>query len=209
MTDKTKNMILIYTEQTPNPETLKFVSNRILYDGVADFKDAEMAEKWSPLAQKLFDLPYVKQVYISKNHVAVTKEMTFSWSDIMLHLKDAIKKHLEADGKVVNEGYAEEVEKVERERRAKQFEGDDGAIAKRIVELLSEYVNPGVAADGGRIEFVSYKDGVVTVDLQGACAGCPSSTVTLKQGVEELLTRMIPQVKEVVEYNDLLMGPVY
>lgn len=190
---------MLYTEQTPNPETLKFVLNRILYKGTADFGDEDFGREWSPLANFLYDFPYVKGVFISNNFVTVTKEMNYEWSDIMLKLKEAIKNYVEEGNPIVREGFEEVKKEIEEERGlGVEYDEEDADIAKKIIELLDQYVKPAVEMDGGNIEFKRFKDGKVTLELQGACSGCPSSTVTLKAGIEGMLKRMVPQVKEVV-----------
>lgn len=193
-----KSPVLIYTEQTPNPESLKFVTNRILYKGTADFKDAETAEEWSPLASALYEKPFVKGVYICNNFVTITKELQFDWSDLMLPLKQFIKEYVEGGAAIVKDGYEEAKAALEAERDELEYAGDEAEIVQMIKNLIEERVKPAVESDGGNIEFKSYKDGVVTLIMQGACSGCPSSTVTLKAGIEGILKRMIPQVKEVV-----------
>jgi NFU1 iron-sulfur cluster scaffold homolog, mitochondrial len=200
-TDNTtaKSPVLLYTEQTPNPESLKFVTNRMLYRGTADFREAELAAEWSPLATELFALPYVKGVYISNNFVTITKEMNYDWPDVMLKLKDFIKKYVEDEKTIVSEGFSEAMQKIEEERGAGyQYSEEDAGIVARIKDLIETYVKPAVEMDGGNIEFKSYDKGVVHVIMQGSCSGCPSSTVTLKAGIEGMLQRMIPEVKEVV-----------
>ena len=199
METATKSPVLLYTEQTPNPETLKYVTNRLLYRGTSDFKEKEEAEAWSPMANSLMELPYVKAVYFNNNYVTVTKEFNYDWADIMLKLKQFIKEYVENGGKVLNDGYAEHLAETQAAENAAQFEGEDGEIAKKIKDIIDTYVKPGVEMDGGNIEFKSFKDGVVTVVMQGACSGCPSSTVTLKAGIEGMLKRMVPEVKEVVQ----------
>ncbi|MEM9990136.1 MAG: NifU family protein [Bacteroidota bacterium] len=195
----TKSPVMLYTEQTPNPETLKFVSNRMLYRGTAEFKEEALAREWSPLATELFDLPFVKGVYLSNNFVTVTKEFNYSWDDIKLRIKDFIKKYVEDGKEILKDGFAEAMEALEAERGASySYSEDDAEIVKKIKDLLQTYVKPAVEMDGGNIEFSSYKEGVVSVLLQGACSGCPSSTVTLKAGIEGMMKRMIPEVKEVV-----------
>lgn len=195
----TKNPVMLYTEQTPNPESLKYVSNRMLYKGTADFREEELANKWSPLATALFELPYVKGVYICNNFVTVTKEMNYAWEDIMLQLKEFIKKYLEDGKAIVDDGFAEAMAKIEAERGVEyQYTGEEAELVKKIKELIDTYVKPAVEMDGGNIEFKSFNKGVVTVILQGSCSGCPSSTVTLKSGIEGMLKRMVPQVTEVV-----------
>ena len=191
--------ILIYTEQTPNPESLKFVTNRMLYRGTADFRERSLAEEWSPLATFLFQKSYVKSVYICNNFVTVTKELNYAWEDIMLKLKTEIKDYINDGGVIITDGFAEAMAEIEEESGVDyQYTGDEAEIVKKIKELIETYVKPAVEMDGGNIEFKSWDDGVVTVTMQGACSGCPSSTVTLQAGIEGMLKRMIPQVKEVV-----------
>ena len=198
-TTATKSPVLLYTEQTPNPESLKFVTNRMLYRGTADFREEELAREWSPLGSVLFDKPFVKGVYISNNFVTVTKEFNYAWEDIMLKLKEFIKLYVQDGGEIVKEGFAEAMAEIEAERGASyEYSEDDAEIVAKIKELIDTYVKPAVEMDGGNIEFKHFKDGIVTVILQGSCSGCPSSTVTLKSGIEGMLKRMLPQVKEVV-----------
>ncbi len=195
----TKSPVLLYTEQTPNPESLKFVTNRMLYRGTADFREEELAHTWSPLATALFAFPYVKGVYVCNNFVTVTKELNYSWEDIMLKLKAFIKEYVEEGGEIIKEGFAEEMAKIEAERGASyEYTEDEAEIVKKIQDLIETYVKPAVESDGGNIEFKSWDRGTVTLIMQGACSGCPSSTVTLKAGIEGMLKRMIPEVQEVV-----------
>lgn len=200
MTQETivKHPVTLYTEQTPNPETLKFVTNRMLFaQNTADFRDAESAKEWSPMATALFELPYVKGVYISNNFVTISKEFNYDWADIMLKLKSFIKDYIESEKTILNDGYAAAREQ-EKSEDSINYSEDDAAIVVKIKELIATYVKPAVEMDGGNIEFASYVDGVVSVVLQGACSGCPSSTVTLKSGIEGMMKRMIPEVTEVV-----------
>ena len=191
---------MLYTEQTPNPETLKFVTNRMIYRGTADFKEEALAKEWSPLAIALYELPYVKGVYISNNFVTLTKELNYDWEDIMLQAKAFIKKQIEEGQVFIKEGFAEAMEAIEAERGASyEYSEDEVAIVKKIKDLIDTYVKPAVESDGGNIEFKKYEQGTVTVIMQGACSGCPSSTVTLKAGIEGMLKRMVPEVKEVVQ----------
>jgi NFU1 iron-sulfur cluster scaffold homolog, mitochondrial len=195
----TKSPVMLYTEQTPNPESLKFVTNRMLYKGTADYREEKLAKEWSPLATALFELPYVKGVYICNNFITITKEFNYDWADIMLKLKEFIKAYIEADKGIVKEGFAEAMEKIEAERGAGyEYSDDDAAIVQKLKDLIDTYVKPAVEMDGGNIEFKSWNQGVVTVVMQGSCSGCPSSTVTLKSGIEGMLQRMVPEVKEVV-----------
>ena len=191
--------VMLYTEQTPNPESLKFVTNRMLYRGTADFREEALAREWSPLASALFDLPYVKGVYISNNFVTVSKEFNYAWEDIMLKLKNFIKSYIDEGQAILNEGFEEAMAALEAERGASyEYSEDEAEIVRKIKDLIETYVKPAVEMDGGNIEFKSFEEGIVTVILQGSCSGCPSSTVTLKAGIEGMLKRMIPEVKEVV-----------
>ncbi len=190
-----KTPVLLYTEQTPNPESLKFVTNRMLYRGTADFREASLATEWSPLGTALFEMPFVKGVYICNNFVTISKEFNYEWAEIMLQIKDFIKNFIESDGVILKEGYAEAMAAIENQ--APQYSGDNAELIKRIKDLIDTYVKPAVEMDGGNIEFKSFDEGTVYVILQGSCSGCPSSTVTLKAGIEGMLTRMIPEVKSV------------
>lgn len=193
---KTLGPILIYTEQTPNPETLKFVTSRILYDGMADFSTKEKAENWSPFAVELYKFPYIKSVIINKNFVSLDKDANSNWREIMIEIKGFIKNYLEEGKTIVNDGYKEMLEK---EWEAKKESGEINDIEQKIIEIIDIHVKPWIEQDGGAIEYLSFKDGVVTVRLYGACTTCSSATVTLKAGVEQALKSMIPDVKEVVQ----------
>ena len=195
----TQNPVMIYTEQTPNPETLKFVTNKMLFNGTADFRNADEAEEWSPIAKALFQLPYVKGVYLCNNFVTVTKELNYGWEDIKMQTKKFIKDYVEAGKEIIKDGFTEAMAQKEAEQGlGYQYTGDEMELVKKIKSLIDTYVKPAVEMDGGNIEFKHFKEGVVTVVLQGACSGCPSSTVTLKSGIEGMLKRMVPEVTEVV-----------
>jgi Fe-S cluster biogenesis protein NfuA len=194
-----KAPIMIYTEQTPNPESLKYVTNKMLHKGTADFESSELAAEWSPLATDLFELPYVKRVYICNNFVSITKEFNYAWEDIMLKIKEFLKAWLENNTIVIKEGFEEVQAEIEKKRLETAYSGDAAEIVRKIKDMIETYVKPAVEMDGGNIEFKSFEEGVVTVTLQGSCSGCPSSTVTLKSGIEGMLKRMIPEVKEVVQ----------
>ena len=198
MDTQTKSPVLLYTEHTPNPETLKYVMNLKLIEGMADFRTAEEAKEWSPFATALFELPYVKAVYINNNYVTITKEFNYPWEEIMLKLKEFIKTYVQDEKEIIKEGYQEVMDKKAEEAIANKYSEDDAELVKKIIDLIDTYVKPAVEMDGGNIEFQSYHNGIVTVVMQGACSGCPSSTVTLKSGIEGMLQRMIPEVKEVV-----------
>lgn len=181
-----KKVVNVYTESNPNPNSLKFcVEFMLLPDGQSvDFPDAESA-KSSPLATDLFMFSNVKRVFMSANFVTITKDDESKWDDIVPILKAFIK------------GYLEEGKPLFYEKLESSTSGDEPEIVVRIKTLLDEYVRPAVESDGGAITFHSFNDGLVKVQLQGSCSGCPSSTVTLKQGIENLLTRLVPEVKSV------------
>jgi Fe-S cluster biogenesis protein NfuA len=184
-------IVSIYTEMTPNPETMKFVANKLLYPG----KSIDIAEEAhaiaSPLAKELFSFPFIKSVFIASNFITLTKSAdTEDWQDVIPTIKTFLKEFLEAGGVVVNE---EEVAKFKQEA-TNTVHADDDDIVKRVKELLENYVKPAVEMDGGAIDFKSFVDGVVTVQMKGSCSGCPSSTMTLKAGIENLLKRMVPEV---------------
>lgn len=196
MDTATKAPVLIYTEETPNPESLKFVTNRMLFNGTADFKDEAAAKEWSPLAEYLYKLPYVKGVYVSKNFVTVTKEFNYDWHEINLEIKDRIKNYVEEGNTIIADGYAEAIAKHLSDNTVHD-DAASGEIVVRIKSLIDDFVKPAVEMDGGNIEFLRFTEGTVFVLLQGSCSGCPSSTVTLKAGIEGMLTRMVPEVKAV------------
>ena len=188
-------IVSIYTEMTPNPETMKFVANKLLYPG----KSIDIAEESlafaSPLAKELFSFPFIKSVFIASNFVTLTKNTEQDdWQDVIPTIKTFLKEYLENGGAVVNE---EEVAKMKQEA-SNTVNADDDDVVKRIKELLENYVKPAVEMDGGAIQFKSYNEGIVNLVLQGSCSGCPSSMVTLKAGIEGMMKRMIPEVKEVV-----------
>jgi Fe-S cluster biogenesis protein NfuA len=171
----------------------------MLYKGTADFRTEELAKQWSPLAEMLYTRAYVKSVYVCNNFVTITKELNYPWEEIMLKLKEDIKEYVSEGGVIVSDGFTEAMEKFEEEQGAGyQYSGDEAEIVKKIKELIETYVKPAVEMDGGNIEFKSWDEGTVTVTMQGACSGCPSSTVTLQAGIEGMLKRMVPEVKEVV-----------
>jgi Fe-S cluster biogenesis protein NfuA len=195
---KTGNPVIsIYTEMTPNPETMKFVANKLLYPGKSiDFPDVEAA-KPSPLAIELFGFPFIKSVFIASNFVTLTKTSDTDWDDVIPAIRQFLKEYLEEGKPVINE---EEIVLVKSEGNT--IDADDDDVVKRIKELLENYVKPAVEMDGGAIQFKSYNEGVVNLMLQGSCSGCPSSMITLKAGIEGMMKRMIPEVKEVVAESE-------
>lgn len=185
----------IYTEMTPNPGTMKFVANKLLYPGKSIEIQDESQAIASPLAKELFSFPFIKSVFIASNFVTVTKTQDIEdWMDVIPSIKQFLKEYLENGGEVVNE---EEASKMKQDA-GNIVLSNDTDVVKRIKELLDNYVRPAVEMDGGAIQFKSYDEGVVSLMLQGSCSGCPSSMVTLKAGIEGMMKRMIPEVKEVV-----------
>lgn len=180
-------MTNIYLEESPNPNSLKFVVNYLLVDEgeIYDYPDLESAST-SPLAQALFKFDYVKRVFIMNNFVTITKDDEVEWYTIKENLKHFIYNYLESKKPVVLDALNTESDAEE-----------ESEISIRIRTLLEEYVKPAVEQDGGAIEFHSFEDGVVKVLLQGSCSGCPSSMITLKSGIENLLKSMIPEVTSV------------
>ena len=189
----------VYAELTPNPAVLKFVANKKLVDSDLEFKNIDDAID-SPLATDLFNFPYVKEVFISENYVSITKFDRVEWSEITVEIRSFIKQFI-ADGKVIGSAKTSQKPISEQENTTSEPLDD---ISKQIVDILDEYVKPAVAADGGNILFQSYdeKSKIVNVILQGACSGCPSSTITLKNGIENMLKQMIPnKIDQVVALN--------
>lgn len=188
------NIIEIYTEMTPNPESLKFITNRhILPNFQLDFRTSALA-KGSALAKTLFEIPFVNGVFIANNFVTVTKKAEYDWFEISPELRDTIKAFLESGQKPVDDSLLP--------RDILEQQSPDAAAAitpeNKIRDLLEKYIKPAIQMDGGHIEFKSFDDGIVTLSLQGSCSGCPSSLITLKAGIEGLLKRMVPEVTEVV-----------
>ncbi|ANI89868.1 thioredoxin [Arachidicoccus ginsenosidimutans] len=188
-------IVSIYTEMTPNPATMKFVANKLLYPGKSiDFQDETTAGP-SPLAKELFSFPFIKSVFIASNFVTLTKTNEVEdWQDVIPQVKQFLKEYLESGATIINE---DEVSKIVPES-SNEISHDDDDIVKRIKELLDNYVRPAVEMDGGAIQYKSYNEGIVNLMLQGSCSGCPSSMITLKAGIEGMMKRMIPEVKEVI-----------
>lgn len=176
--------ITVYTESTPNPATMKFIVNKLLINGSVDFATRESAEH-SKFASELYKFNFVNGVFFASNFVTVTKTEDAEWADIEPLLKEFVKGAVESE-------YAIQ-DKVEEDLN---FVGTD--IEIKIQQILNDYVRPAVEQDGGAISYRSFEEGIVTVELRGSCSGCPSSTITLKSGIQSLLQRMIPEVKEVV-----------
>ena len=191
----------LYAESTPNPEVMKFVSNRILSNNTIEIRSVEAAKN-IPIAKELFSFPFVKSVFLSKNFISITKISNVLWEDIAMQLRVFILEFLNnsnfsEDNIAVSETISENKENLDT-IDDNDFKGDE----KEISNLINEYIKPAVESDGGSITLDSFDDGVVTVILSGACSGCPSSTLTLKQGVENLLKQKLgDKIKSVVSKN--------
>jgi len=197
---KKKQPITVYAEVTPNPAVMKFVCNKRIVPITYEFKNIDEA-KDSPLAKELFHFPFVKEVFMDENYVSVTKFDVADWEEVNMQLREFIRDFL-ADGKeaVTAEAIQKSQESVEQNTTQTQY--DD--TSKQIIDILEEYVKPAVASDGGNIMFQSYEEDSKTVNviLQGACSGCPSSTFTLKNGIETMLKNMMgDKIREVVAIN--------
>lgn len=185
----------VYAEATPNPETMKFVANRLIIEPDKQVEYLEEGQcEGAPLAQELFKGGYVKSLFFSGNFVTITKTNAKEWTVLTGPVREFLTDYF-SKGLPVIEVYPEKQVVHEKIQKAVVTEGSP---EEQIVNILEEYIRPAVEQDGGAITFRSYVDGIVTVALQGSCSGCPSSKVTLKSGIENLLTRMVPGVKEVV-----------
>ena len=185
-----KQAITVYGESTPNPAALKFVVNKMITKNAVEFKNIDQSGP-SPLATELFKFPYVKEIFIDENYISVTKYDINEWQDITLELRTFIKQFIENGGTVIDETLIQNVVKDEK-TKDESFDSLD-ETSQKIINILEEYVKPAVAADGGNILFDSYDDATKTVKviMQGACNGCPSSTFTLKSGIENMLKSML------------------
>jgi Fe-S cluster biogenesis protein NfuA len=185
-----KTPISIYAESTPNPAVLKFVANKILTTKTAEFKNIDETAA-SPLAMELFKFPFVKEVFLDENYVSIQKFEMAEWQDITLDVRTFIKEFIENGGIVIDESKIKENPKLEKQE-IKEFDSLD-TTSQQIINILEEYIKPAVQADGGNILFDSFdaSENRVKVVLQGACSGCPSSTFTLKNGIENMLKDML------------------
>jgi Fe-S cluster biogenesis protein NfuA len=193
-----KQPITVYGETTPNPATLKFVVNKLITKTAAEFKNIDETSL-SPLAKDLFGFPYVKEIFMDENYISVTKYDLYDWNEITLELRTFIKGYIENGGTILDENYVFENPKTDKQQ-LKNFDSLD-TTSQQIINILEEYVKPAVQADGGNILFDSYDETEkrVKVVLQGACNGCPSSTFTLKSGIENMLKDMLNDKDIVVE----------
>ena len=193
-----KQPITVYGETTPNPSALKFVVSKMLTRTAVEFKNIDQTAS-SPLAKELFKFPYVKEIFIDENYISVTKYDINNWDEITLELRSYIKQFIENGGTVLEENFVQET-LVEETKKTEEFDNLD-VTSQKIINILEEYVKPAVAADGGNIAFESFdeENKIVKVILQGACSGCPSSTFTLKSGIESLLKTMLNDDTIIVE----------
>lgn len=190
--------ITVYSETTPNPFTLKFVVSRMVTKKAIECKNIDETAA-SPLAKELFKFPFVKEIFIDENYITITRYEIATWDEITLELRTFIKQFIENGGTVVDESLIAENPNQEKQQIA-NFDNLD-TTSQQIINILEEYVKPAVAADGGNILFDSYDEKTknVKVILQGSCNGCPSSTFTLKNGIENMLKNMLHDNEIVVE----------
>lgn len=194
MSESSKTPITVYAEATPNPESLKFVVNKLLVRAHSfDFESLEKSGK-SPMATELFEMGFIKRVFIANNFVTITKVEDKMWVELIPTIRKFIKDFLESGKQMFSDD-------ISYEDSNYSIDDDDDEIVVKIKELLEQNIKPAVEMDGGAIDFNKYEDGVVSLTMKGACSGCPSATVTLKAGIEALLKRMVPQVTEVVAYE--------
>lgn len=191
-------LIEIYTESTPNPKTLKFVLNFVILENALLECTSIEDTLFSPLAKELLETGDISSVFISNNFLTLTKSETTDkeWFELGIETKEFLKTYFKSEKIAITEGFEEK--RVEQEKLSAEKNSE---IEGKIIILLNKYVKPAVESDGGNIAFSSFEDGVVSVVLQGACSGCPSSTATLKNGIEALLKKMIPEVEEVIAIN--------
>ncbi len=191
-----KKVVTVYAESTPNPAAMKFVLNSFLVEeGSVEYTSKEQAKE-CPLAVQLFSFSGISGIFITSNFITISKSSEIDWYELIPILREFIKSYIESDQPVFTGAVGKIADPViERTHSA-------SAIESKIIETLDEYVKPAVEQDGGAIHFKSFDAGVVTLILKGSCSGCPSSTVTLKNGIEQLLKQLIPEVTEVVAEAD-------
>ena len=198
-TEKKKEAVEVYAEVTPNPSVMKFGTNKALTQTDVEYKTIDEASASSPLAKALFTFPFIKEVFISENYISLTKYDMIAWEEVHQEVRTYIRNYIQ-DGKVI----ISELPKKETTQNTEIPKENLDETSSKIVDILDEYIKPAVASDGGNIAFKSYdkETKIVRVILQGACSGCPSSTATLKNGIETMLKEMLPnQINEVVAIN--------
>ncbi|WP_435254243.1 NifU family protein [Tenacibaculum sp. A30] len=194
-----KDAIEVYAEVTPNPAVMKFGTNKALTQTDVEFTNIEEASKSSPLAQALFNFPFVKEIFISENYISITKYDMIEWNEVYQEVRTFIRNFIQEGKEIITE-----LPKQQTKQNVEIPKENLTDVENKIVDILDEYIKPAVASDGGNIAFQSYdaESKRVSVILQGACSGCPSSTVTLKNGIETMLKEMLPnQINEVVAIN--------
>ena len=183
--------MFIQTEQTPNPQTLKFLPGRVVMkEGTAFYQDIKETDN-SPFAKRLFQVEGVTGVFFGSDFITITKNEPLDWQVMKPLILGAIMDHFNSDDLTIEE------DKLSKDTNLSSIKDDDTDIVKQIKELLDTRVRPAVAMDGGDIVYQSFEDGIVYLHMQGACSGCPSSTATLKMGIENMLKHYVPEVKEV------------
>ncbi|MDP2541693.1 hypothetical protein CSC81_09465 [Tenacibaculum discolor] len=194
-----KDAVEVYAEVTPNPAVIKFGTNKALTQTDVEYTNIEEASKSSPLAQALFSFPFVKEIFISENYISITKYDMIDWNEVYQEVRTFIRSYIQEGKKIISE-----LPKQQTKQNVEVPKENLTDTEAKIVDILDEYIKPAVASDGGNIAFQSYDADSkrVSVILQGACSGCPSSTVTLKNGIETMLKEMLPnQINEVVAIN--------
>lgn len=190
-----KVAVTVYAESTPNPSAMKFVANKKITEQTLSFENIDAAHD-APLAKELFNFPYVKEVFMDENYISISKNDATQWEEIVMDMRAFIKSYLEEEKVILGPSFQEKSQQTTASNNLNLNETE-----QEIVNILEEYVKPAVASDGGNIIFDSYEDSDkrVKVVLQGACSGCPSSTFTLKNGIENILKDMLPGKVESVE----------
>ena len=197
--------VTVYAEMTPNPEVMKFVANKVLNPGAPLDYSSSDDTAGSPLAEAVLNFPFVENVFISSNYVSVTKNDKIDWDMVVMETRNFISDYLKNDKEIIKKDalqpHAIKSEQLaDKKGEEVKFNVSTGELDEKIIDALNEYIRPAVESDGGAIYFKSFDppSGKVTVVLKGSCSGCPSSMVTLKAGIEGMMKRMIPEVKEVV-----------
>ncbi len=196
LTPQQEDPFTLYVEMTPNPAVMKFVTNKLLYKGIAEAKNAADTQNF-PLADALFSFDYVKEIFVSENYISITKIENADWNELALELRYFLLEYLQSGKEIVGENYIPLQNPFEKEFVKKEYSD----VEMQIQDIITEYIQPAVAGDGGNIQLIEFEEETKTARmlLQGACSGCPSSTITLKNGIEAMLKEMMPGKVENVE----------